>query len=132
MRALVIAMFALAATPAVSQDEINLDELSDSFLLSDDGESEDGSHLENMTQIFAHRLDLNKMDAEQLRSLNALTQSQIDALLTHREKHGRLYSIYELQSIDGAVSRRQEHLLHCSGRGQGARLPPVYPSARPV
>ena len=101
MRICIIVIFSLSVSTAFGQEEINLDELSDSFILSDDADSDDGSHLENMTQIFAHRLDLNKMDGEQLRSLNVLTHIQINALLAHREKHGKLFSIYELQSVDG-------------------------------
>ncbi|MEM9920113.1 MAG: helix-hairpin-helix domain-containing protein [Bacteroidota bacterium] len=46
-------------------------------------------------------LNLNKAGAEELKELLLLTDLQINNLLAHRQNHGKLISIYELQSISG-------------------------------
>lgn len=56
---------------------------------------------ENYIQLLAHPLDLNTASAEQLQSLYVLSSSHVKAILAYREQVGKLYSIYELQTIDG-------------------------------
>ncbi len=56
---------------------------------------------ENYLQLRAHPLDLNTATAEQLQALQFLTTAQLNALLSYREQAGKLYSVYELQTVDG-------------------------------
>lgn len=56
---------------------------------------------ENYLQLFANPLDLNKVTSEQLEALYVLTPAQVRAFISYREQVGQLYSIYELQTIDG-------------------------------
>lgn len=46
-----------------------------------------------------HQLDLNTATAEQLSELGLLTTQQTDNLIQHRERFGKLITIYELQAI---------------------------------
>ncbi|UBM60668.1 helix-hairpin-helix domain-containing protein [Marinilongibacter aquaticus] len=54
---------------------------------------------ESLMQFYLSPLDINSVSADELKSLNILSDSQIDELLSHREKYGALLSLYELQSI---------------------------------
>jgi hypothetical protein len=54
---------------------------------------------ENYAQLLSHPINLNKTTADELRLLGALSENQIDELLTHVEKNGALISVYELQSL---------------------------------
>ncbi|MBI3220944.1 MAG: helix-hairpin-helix domain-containing protein [Bacteroidetes bacterium] len=56
---------------------------------------------ENYLQLLAHPLDLNTATTEQLQALYVLTPAEVNALLAYREQVGQLYSIYELQTING-------------------------------
>ena len=59
--------------------------------------------LTDVIQYLYFRLDnplnLNNADKQSLRELNLLTDIQINDLLLHRERFGKLISIYELQSL---------------------------------
>src|SRR5437868_10024563 len=57
--------------------------------------------LDNLNIYKQHPLDLNDATKEELESLTLLNDLQIQALLDHIAKHGKLISIEELQSIDG-------------------------------
>ncbi|NJM93913.1 MAG: helix-hairpin-helix domain-containing protein [Cytophagales bacterium] len=46
-------------------------------------------------------LDINKAGPEDLRSLFILTDAQVEALLSYRERYGNLLSLYELQAVPG-------------------------------
>ncbi|OUJ73123.1 helix-hairpin-helix domain-containing protein [Hymenobacter crusticola] len=56
---------------------------------------------ETLLQYYQTPLNLNTASREELRALLLLSESQISALLAHRQKHGALLSLYELQSIQG-------------------------------
>ncbi len=57
--------------------------------------------LEALNYFKEHRINLNTAKSEDLRQLNLLTDIQINNLLTHIDKHGKLITIYELQGING-------------------------------
>ncbi|GAB4341421.1 MAG: helix-hairpin-helix domain-containing protein [Flammeovirgaceae bacterium] len=54
---------------------------------------------ESLFQFYRNPLDLNKASREDLQNLYILSEDQINNLLTHREKFGNLFSIYELQAV---------------------------------
>lgn len=56
---------------------------------------------DELNYLFDNPIDLNFAEKEQLQQLNLLTDVQINNLLNHITKNGKLISIYELQSIDG-------------------------------
>jgi len=56
---------------------------------------------ENLAQLLANPINLNKANGEELRFLNILSELQIQALLKHRQENGPLLSVYEIQSIPG-------------------------------
>ncbi len=56
---------------------------------------------ETLLLLYTNPLNLNRASREQLQSLYVLNEAQINALLNHRDQHGKLLSIYELQGIDG-------------------------------
>lgn len=54
---------------------------------------------ENLMQMLANPVDLNKVTAEELRTLHLLSESQITQFFKYRDQQGDLVSIYELQAI---------------------------------
>ena len=54
---------------------------------------------ENLLQLLADPLNLNKATEEDFRFIKLLRQSQIDQLLTYRKENGNFISVYELQAI---------------------------------
>lgn len=73
-------------------------------LMAEQQQAEEGD-LSGLTEAWryykAHPLNLNRAGKEELLELQLLNEVQINHLLIHREKNGRLISIYELQSIEG-------------------------------
>jgi hypothetical protein len=70
--------------------------------ISEQNESEEidlTNIFEQLNYYFDHPINLNATDADELRSLNLLTEVQITNLLLHREQFGKLISIYELQAL---------------------------------
>ncbi|MES2837244.1 MAG: helix-hairpin-helix domain-containing protein [Bacteroidota bacterium] len=57
--------------------------------------------VEQLYYFIKNPINLNSASREELLSLNLLTDIQINNLLQHIKKNGRLITIYELQSIDG-------------------------------
>ncbi len=52
-----------------------------------------------LNQYYEHKINLNGATAEELRSLMLLTDIQINDLLLHVKRFGKLISLYELQSL---------------------------------
>ena len=48
----------------------------------------------------AHPADLNEITAGELKALHILSDRQVENLLRHRERHGKILSMYELQGVD--------------------------------
>jgi hypothetical protein len=59
---------------------------------------------ENLMQILANPVDLNRATAEELRSFFVLREEQIGSLLAYRLENGPFLSVYELQSVPGLDS----------------------------
>ena len=68
---------------------------------SQDEEADYTTLLDALNHFKEHPINLNKTDKEELQSLGLLTDIQINNLLRHIEKTGKLVVIYELQGIDG-------------------------------
>ena len=57
--------------------------------------------LEDLQYYLTHPINLNNAEREELSKLELLSDIQINALLKHIDRHGKLMAIYELQCIDG-------------------------------
>ncbi len=55
--------------------------------------------VEQLYYLYEHPLNLNQATAEELEEMQLLTDVQINDLLLHRQRFGKLISIYELQSL---------------------------------
>ena len=65
-------------------------------------ENEDlSTYFDELYHYFDHPINLNKTSTDELKSIGLLNDYQINNLLTHIEKNGRLITIYELQAIVG-------------------------------
>ena len=73
-------------------------------ILSEQLEVEDADYT-NLVETYAyyakHPINLNTTSREDLAELQILNEIQIGNLLSHIEKNGRLFTIYELQGIEG-------------------------------
>lgn len=57
--------------------------------------------LSDLEYYLKHPVNINKADYDELAALKILSDIQINNLLKHIEKNGKLLSVYELQSVDG-------------------------------
>jgi len=83
-------------------DDSNVQQLLENA--AEDNNSEDIDYsdiLESLNNYKTHPINLNNAKAEDLRQLRILNDIQINNLLTHIEKNGKLITIYELQGISG-------------------------------
>ena len=72
--------------------------------LIEDAEESDADYntiFDQLSNYFDHPLNLNKADLNELEELELLTNIQINNLLAHIEKNGKLMTLEELQTIDG-------------------------------
>ena len=81
--------------------EIDLERLADELFGFQDLDLNYEDLYENLVQLLANPMNLNKATAEEIRFVNLLTEEQLQNFLTYRVEHGRLLSIYELQAIPG-------------------------------
>lgn len=71
--------------------------------ITENSDNEDADYtdlLEGLTYYKEHPINLNNTNKEELQRLNLLNDIQINYLLTHIEKNGKLITIYELQGIN--------------------------------
>ena len=66
---------------------------------------------ENLAQILSNPLDINKVSADQLRSLFVLNEKQVNSFINYREKSGPFLSIYELQVIPDWNQKTLDRIL---------------------
>jgi len=96
-------LFALLLFPAVAlsqnSDAIDLEAFIEERFGIPEEDLNYADLYESLFQFYRSPLNLNTAQAEDLMALNILTDHQIQGILTHREKYGRLLSIYELQAI---------------------------------
>jgi len=72
----------------------------------------DFSDLADKLDEFRNRpININKATDDELRRIPFLSQKQISNLITYKETYGELFSIYELQSIDGFDSASIQQML---------------------
>jgi hypothetical protein len=82
--------------------------------LAEETQTEDADYstlLDGLTYYKEHPINLNKTNKEELQALQLLTDIQINNLLTHIEKDGKLITIYELQSVNGFDSQTIQRIL---------------------
>ncbi len=89
--------FAQNETDAVLQLEQKLEQ--------NTGTGEESPDLSDLTstatELIDHPVNLNKAGVEELRTCGLFSETQVAALLSHREKYGSLLAIFELQVIEG-------------------------------
>ncbi len=81
--------------------EINLTEIADELYGFQDFDLNYEELYENLVQLLATPIDLNKANAEDLRFLKVLSEAQLNNLLIYRNENGAFLSVYELQAIPG-------------------------------
>ncbi len=81
------------------QKDVNLEVLADEIFGFQDLDLNYQELYENMAQLLANKINLNKASVEELRFLNLLTEQQVQSLITYRIENGPLLSVYELQTI---------------------------------
>jgi hypothetical protein len=104
MKALFTSFFVGAGAALCAQDFPRKD--ADLSVIADElhGVEDEGIHedvYENLVQLFAHPIDLNKASADDLRFSRILTEEQIKNIIAYRTEQGNFVSIYELQAVPG-------------------------------
>lgn len=96
------------------QHSQELSRMAEALTAFPDEDADYESLYENLLQVIAAPLDLNKAGAEELGALHLLTQAQIHALIQYRNVYGPLVSLYELQAVREldleTIRRMQPHV----------------------
>src|SRR5688572_9147789 len=91
----------LCYSQPVSDEDQDLARLAEELVGYQDLDADYEQIYENLMQIIADPVDLNAVTADELRLLHILSEKQISEFINYRNEQGRLYSIYELQTIPG-------------------------------
>jgi hypothetical protein len=101
---------ALSAHLLLAQDTTQVKKTDDSFIqqqlenIAENGADEEADYtvlLEALNHYKDHPINLNAATREELQEMQILNDIQINSLLAHIKKNGRLITIYELQGIAG-------------------------------
>jgi hypothetical protein len=105
---LMITLF-LPVTAADSQDQENLMDQEELILESDENTRIPVEIFEERQDLCLQPVDLNSASREELESSGLFTPFQVNVIIEYRERHGDLFSIYELASLTGfRVARLKE------------------------
>ena len=104
-----LVLFFIVRVGSAQNDSIKLGDADQSEnqnleLLSENLENEDNDYtnlVEQLNYFRSHRINLNRTDKEELAQLGLLNELQINSLMDHISKNGKLISLYEIQGIDG-------------------------------
>jgi hypothetical protein len=103
MKRLVLIMFVLTVTRIFGQDyprnETDINDIVEALAALPDMDLNYEDLYENLVQLMAHPLDLNKASEDDLRFLKILSELQISTLIKHRAENEAFISVYELQAI---------------------------------
>lgn len=102
-------LIALLLLPFLSFSQLTEDEKNQIIeqrveYLVDNSEASDIDYttvFEQLTYYFDHPLNINKANVNDLRELSLLSDIQINSLITHIEKNGKLMTLEELQTVQG-------------------------------
>jgi len=101
----VILIIAFFSTYAYSQEVISLqpggnyEQQLENLTEQQEGETEDDSYLQSLTQFRRNKINLNTAVESELRELRMLSDLQIQSFLRYKKLLGNLISIYELQAV---------------------------------
>ncbi len=98
---LTIAFITLLFTSYGQNDEIDLEQFAERLFEIQDEDLSFEDIYESLLLYYTNRLNLNKVEPEELSTLYILNPQQILAFFDYREKYGDLLSINELQVIPG-------------------------------
>lgn len=79
--------------------EIDISQIADDLYALPDMDLNYEDLYENLVQLIAHPLDLNKATEDDFRFIKILSESQITNLLRYRTENEKFISVYELQTI---------------------------------
>lgn len=102
MKAFALFLLLTIAIPLLSQPESQdalLDRIADELFATSEGDVSFDELYETLAHLLANPVDLNKVNSEQLRAMMMLSEQELNAFLTYREKFGPLLSTLELQAI---------------------------------
>jgi DNA uptake protein ComE-like DNA-binding protein len=91
----------LPVTAADSQDQENLMDQEELILESDENTRIPAEIFEERQDLCLQPVDLNSASREELESSGLFTPFQVNVIIEYRERHGDLFSIYELASLTG-------------------------------
>ncbi|MBX7181643.1 MAG: helix-hairpin-helix domain-containing protein [Bacteroidia bacterium] len=105
---LVIALVSVAPMTVWSQNDIEelkkenlIEKKIENIAEGTDDETDFTNLIDDLVEIAKNPINLNSASREDLEQLNLLDEVQINNLLAHIAKNGKLMNLYELQSIDG-------------------------------
>lgn len=96
---------------AIPQKTVTLEKLADEIFPVQDLDLNYEELYENLAQILANPLDLNRATPDELRALFILSEKQLEQFIRYREEEGPFLSVYELQVIAEFTPELIERLM---------------------
>jgi len=96
----------------LKKKDIDLERLIDEIYAIQDLDINYEDLYENLAQLYSNPLDLNSVNAEQLRSLYILNETQLNEFFKYRNQTNTILSIYELQNIPQFDSKTISKLIN--------------------
>ncbi|MEQ9406029.1 MAG: helix-hairpin-helix domain-containing protein [Cyclobacteriaceae bacterium] len=100
-RLIAIFFMSLSFSANAQNDEINLENFAERLFQVQDENIAYEDIYESLLLFYSNKLNLNKASPDELASLYILSPGQISSFYTHLDKHGKLLSVNELQTIQG-------------------------------
>lgn len=97
---LLFGIYLLLLTNTFAQNEENFNQIIEELMQNNEDDSYDyDTYYEHFNELKNKQIDLNSASIYDLESSQLFDEEQINSLLKHIEKNGKLISIYELQAI---------------------------------
>jgi len=94
-----------------TENDAAFEELANQLLDNLEEDTDVSEYLDEMYSIYQNPLNINEIEREELEKFLFLSDFQINALLNYLQKYGEIYSVYELQLIEGFSSKEIKTLL---------------------
>ena len=96
---LVMLMAHFASAQTYRKGEINIENFIEELFGMQRTDENYEDLYESLLQVFLNPINLNKTNAEELKSLFILTPTQVNNFIAYQNQFGKFISIYELQAI---------------------------------
>jgi len=102
----------LFAQSTVLSDNQIIQELTEKWLENSELEADYTDLQDQLEYLIKNKININNTKREELVKLFFLSETEVDALIKHREKYGKFISQYELQAVEDLSEMSRTYLIY--------------------